>query len=293
MNLANLLKTMTVTQGNITKDYWVKTPPMGKSDIGEIREVIHKNLKRRNILKILYLNMFSDKEVQMILNEIKISQQLSHPNVLEMMEYNYDNQNIYIIMEYFQGKSLSLLTSGRNLEERIRSGKLTDEVTIYNIFKEIVSLVIYLHRENIVHRDLRLNNILFDGKKVKIDDFQKAKELKPFRYLSEITGNPFYVAPEILNGKYNQSIDVWALGVILYHMVFLKYPFAGKNTEDTVNKIQNQDFYPDYNFNSKTMTVDSKVEGRSNPKWKDLSRLTRTAVSETIPLEPTTKMSLT
>jgi serine/threonine protein kinase len=104
MNLANLLKNMTVTQGNITKDYWIKIPPIGKSDIGEIREVIHKNLKRRNILKILYLNMFSDREIEMILNEIKISQKLSHPNVLEMMEYNYDNQNIYIIMEYFQGK---------------------------------------------------------------------------------------------------------------------------------------------------------------------------------------------
>lgn len=103
MSLANLLKNMTVTQGNITKDYLIKIPPMGKSEIGEIREVIHKNLKRRNILKILYLNMFSDKEIQMILNEIKISQKLSHPNVLEMMEYNYDNQNIYIIMEYFQG----------------------------------------------------------------------------------------------------------------------------------------------------------------------------------------------
>ena len=103
MNLANVLKNMTVTQGNITKDYWIKIPPIGKSDIGEIREVIHKNLKRRNILKILYLNMFSDREIEMILNEIKISQKLSHPNVLEMMEYNYDNQNIYIIMEYFQG----------------------------------------------------------------------------------------------------------------------------------------------------------------------------------------------
>jgi len=140
-----------------------------------------------------------------------------------------------------------------------------DEVTIYSIFQEIVSLVIYLHRENIVHRDLRLNNILFDGKKVKIDDFQKAKELKPFRYLNEISGNPFYVAPEILSGKYNQAIDVWALGVILYHMVFHKYPFVGKNTEDTVNKIQNPDFLPDYSFNPHLVTADSR-SGRNRSR---------------------------
>lgn len=118
--------------------------------------------------------------------------------------------------------------------------------------------MIYLHREGIVHRDLRLNNILYDGKKVKIDDFQKAIELKPYRFLNDITGNPNYVAPEILKGKYNHSIDVWALGVILYHMVFHKYPFIGKNTEDTVNKIQNPEFYPDFSFNSKLMTTDSR-----------------------------------
>lgn len=136
---------------------------------------------------------------------------------------------------------------------------MVDEISIYNIFKEIVSLVIYLHREGIVHRDLRLNNILFDGKKVKIDDFQKAIDLGPYSYLNEVTGNPYYVAPEILKGRYNHTIDVWALGVILYHMVFMRYPFIGKNTEETVNKIQNPEFFPDYNFNSKLMTTDCKI----------------------------------
>jgi calcium-dependent protein kinase len=99
---------------------------------------------------------------------------------------------------------------------------------------------------------------LFDGKKVKIDDFQKAIELGPYRYLDEVTGNPYYVAPEILKGRYNHTIDVWALGVILYHMVFMRYPFIGKNTEDTVNRIQNPEFFPDYSFNSKLMTTDCK-----------------------------------
>ena len=121
-----------------------------------------------------------------------------------------------------------------------------------------MSLVIYLHREGIIHRDLRLNNILFDGKKVKIDDFQKAIQLGKFRFLNEVTGNPFYVAPEILKGRYNHSIDVWALGIILYHMVFLRYPFIGKNTEETVTMIQNPEFFPDYSFNSQMVNANSK-----------------------------------
>ena len=142
MNMADLLNNMSVTQGNITKDYLVKIPPMGKSDIGEIREVIHKNLKRRNILKILYLNMFSDREIQMILNEIKISQKLNHPNVLEMMEYNYDNQNIYIIMEYFQGRLYKVVISRRESETGNWSMK-----SVFTIFSRKLCLWLFISTE--------------------------------------------------------------------------------------------------------------------------------------------------
>lgn len=158
-----------------------------------------------------------------------------------------------------KGLNIHIDKIGRNLEERIRNKKLVDEVSIYNIFKNIVSLVIYLHKEGIIHRDLRLNNILFDGKRVKIDDFQKAKPLEKGKKLKEITGNPFYVAPEILKGKYGHKIDVWALGVILYTMVFANYPFYGQSTEETIGNIQRLDFVPNYQFNSRRTTIKSKT----------------------------------
>lgn len=123
---------------------------------------------------------------------------------------------------------------------------MTDEISIFNIFKDIVSFVIYLHKENYIHRDIRLDNILFDGKRIKIDDFQKASKLKKGRKLKEITGNPYYVAPEILKGKYGHEIDVWALGVILYTMVFNKFPFTGETTNDTIQMIQDPKHEPNY-----------------------------------------------
>lgn len=249
MDINQLLKNMFIAQTDITEEYLVKSPPLGKSDIGEIREVYNKGFKRRNIMKVLYLNMFSSKEMEMIINEVQICQKLNHPNILKIQDYCYDAQNIYIVLEYFQGKSL---------EERIRNKKLIDEVNIYTIFKEIVSLVYYLHKEDIVHRDLRLNNILFDGKKVKIDDFQKSKVLVKGKKLKEVTGNPFYVAPEILNGKYGHKVDVWALGVILYSMVFGRYPFYGNNTEETIACIQNKEFVPEYDFDHHGVTINSK-----------------------------------
>ena len=250
LNINQLLKNMMIASDDITQNYLVKSPPNGKSEIGEIREVVHKQFNRKNILKILYLNMFNSKEIEMILNEIQISKKLKHPNILEIVDYSFDAQNIYIVMEFFKG---------RNLEERIMNKKLNDEVSIYQIFKEIVSLVKYMHNEGIVHRDLRLSNILFDGKRVKLDDFQKAVQLSAGKKLKEVTGNPFYVAPEILKGKYDHRIDIWALGVILYTLVFNKYPFYGSNTEETIDNIQNNDFEPEYDFSSANMSLKSKI----------------------------------
>lgn len=109
LDLNELLKNMFSNQADITRDYLVKSPPMGKSTIGEIREVYHKKFKRKNILKVLYLNMFNRKEIELILNEVRISQRLNHPNILEMIDYSYDAQNIYIIMEFFQGNPFKYL----------------------------------------------------------------------------------------------------------------------------------------------------------------------------------------
>lgn len=154
----------------------------------------------------------------------------------------------YKFPNYAHQKINSSLTKGRNLEKRILAKKLTDEVSIFNIFKNIVSFVIYMHHHNYIHRDLRLDNILFDGKRIKIDDFQKATKLKPGKKLKEITGNPYYVAPEIIKGKYGHGVDVWALGVILYTMVFNKFPFTGDSTDETIEMIRNPHQSPNYDF---------------------------------------------
>ena len=115
MDLNELLKNMVEGHSEITKDYWVKSPPIGRSDIGEVREVVHKRFGTKRILKVLYLNMFNSKEIELILNEISIAQRLKNPNILEMFAFNYDAQNIYIIMEFFQGRAIALVRHRYNL----------------------------------------------------------------------------------------------------------------------------------------------------------------------------------
>lgn len=100
------------------------------------------------------------------------------------------------------------------------------------IFKQIVEGINYLHLNNFVHRDIKLENILINkkNKDVKIIDFGFSVCVQADKKLCMFCGTPSYMAPEIVskqeyNGKY---VDVWALGILLYTMLCGKFPFKGK-----------------------------------------------------------------
>ena len=97
--------------------------------------------------------------------------------------------------------------------------------------KQILTGVLYLHKNKIVHRDLKPENMLYDteSKLVKISDFGTAVELtNPNKKLSEIIGSPLYIAPEVLAGRYNAQCDTWSCGIILYVMLCGSPPFSGR-----------------------------------------------------------------
>lgn len=100
------------------------------------------------------------------------------------------------------------------------------------IFKQVVEGINYLHLNNFVHRDIKLENILINKKnrEIKIIDFGFSVCVKADKKLCMFCGTPSYMAPEIVskqeyNGKY---VDVWALGILLYTMLCGKFPFKGK-----------------------------------------------------------------
>ena len=116
---------------------------------------------------------------------------------------------------------------------------------------DIVSTIKYCHDNRIVHRDLKPENLLFEDKsndaRLKLIDFGTSVKFDKEQHLNTIIGTPFYIAPEVLDGNYNQLCDVWSIGVILYVMLIGKPPFKGKNYQEIFLNIKTKQL----NFNGK------------------------------------------
>ena len=127
------------------------------------------------------------------------------------------------------------LCAGGDLLNYVRKRKKLDEEEAKVLFKQIIQGLGYIHKKRILHRDIKLDNILLDGKgKVKIADFGVSKYVKPHDIMHEQSGTPAYIAPEILRekGYAGFQADIWSAGVVLYAMLFGTVPFKASNMKE-------------------------------------------------------------
>ena len=120
------------------------------------------------------------------------------------------------------------------------------------IMSKIVSAILHLHERNICHRDLKPENILFEvrGKKseIKVIDFGLSKYFTGDTHMTTKLGTPYYVSPEVLEGRYDNSCDMWSIGVISFVMLCGYPPFNANNEQLLFRKIKccDYDFNDDY-----------------------------------------------
>ena len=168
--------------------------------------------------------------------EIKILNGVNHPNVLSIIDYIEDHHYLHIITELYTGGDLCDYIINNTPSHGI--GCLS-EVDARSIIIALLETILYLHSKNIVHRDVKPENILFScqpcnhsdkGSLIKLIDFGFAKHhgLHDQRMRTKI-GTAFYMAPEILKGSYDRSVDLWATGVICFIMLCGYPPFDGDN----------------------------------------------------------------
>ena len=155
-------------------------------------------------------------------DEIHILQTLKHPYIIKLEGVYEDKTKLYIIMEECCG--------GELFQRICDKGKYTEK-NAAKVIKQLLSALKYMHKENnIVHCDLKPDNILFltkdEKSPVKIIDFGMSKVLPRLQYLTHLCGTPYYTAPEVIKQrKYNHSCDMWSIGVILYVMIYGYPPF--------------------------------------------------------------------
>merc|ERR1712118_521298 len=102
--------------------------------------------------------------------------------------------------------------------------------------KQILSAIVYCHDNKIVHRDLKPENILYESSKadsiLKVIDFGTSRSFGPDRKMAQRLGTPYYIAPEVLDKRYDEKCDVWSIGVILYILLSGIPPFNGGNDKE-------------------------------------------------------------
>jgi serine/threonine protein kinase len=205
---------------------------------GEVLLSKNKITKELVSIKKIDLKGFSPEDLYSISRESIYLSNLIHNNIIKIYgSFAYKNY-LYNIMPYCEGGELTQL---------INSNNYLSEKRIKEIFIQIVEGVKFIHENNVIHRDLKPNNILFLDKektKVVIIDFG----LSGFSngLIKEVikAGTFKFLSPEILcreNFSSSSKIDIWALGVILYLMNFKKYPFEGNNEKEIFDKIENED----------------------------------------------------
>ena len=205
---------------------------IGEGTYGKVKLATHIKLNEKVAIKFINKKKLQKGDDERIKNEIKIITKLNHPNILKAFEVFDDETNYYIVMERpIRGDLFNYICS---------KGRLSmDEASF--IFYQIVNGIQYLHKNKIVHRDMKPENIMLTKDMiVKIGDFGLSKYFKSSESrLKTNCGSPCYSAPEVLRGnRYKpQPVDLWGLGIILYCMVCGELPFEDEREDILVRKV--------------------------------------------------------
>lgn len=225
---------------------------VGKGSFGKVRIVQHK--KTKEIFALKYINKLKCigmKAVENIIQERRILEEAQSAFIVNMRYAFQDDENLFMVLDLMLGGDL------RFHLDRLGTFK---ENQVKFIVAEISLALTFLHNRNIIHRDIKPDNILLDGKgHAHLTDFNIAVRFKKEKPLTAVAGSMAYMAPEILVKKgYYSSVDWWSLGIVAYELLGGRRPFRGKNNDALVLAIKKGAF----TFNS-AIIANVSEEGRN------------------------------
>ena len=236
---------------------------LGKGAFGEVYLTSKQGCKEKFATKKIDKKFASNPKAKKYLdNEIAILKEIKHQNIIKLYEVQETTQFYYLVMEYCNGGGLSDCLD----KYKKKFKKPFPEETVQYLMRQIVSAINYLHKRGILHRDIKLDNILLNFEneedrknnnikkaQVKIIDFGFARHLEPAQLAYSTLGSPINMDPGILrklnkmensrNYGYDQKADIWSLGTICYEMLIGKCTFDAESMKELVSKVERGNYF--------------------------------------------------
>ena len=245
---------------------------LGEGHFGSVRSAFKKREYSPHkffAVKSISLKKLSEKDYKNLILEVKIISSLEHPHIVKFYETFYDKKYFHIVIE---------LCRGNNLYQRLKKlkGKMKEEHAKIIIFK-VLHAINYCHSNGVVHRDLKPENIVFESPSnnqdndgydeeenkdnyfnIKICDFGLSALKNNTDKLHTILGTPYYMAPEVLKGDYNEKCDIWSIGAITYYLITGTEPFKGNTSNQIFSRIlyTEPDYSPSKFWNTSSALLD-------------------------------------
>ncbi|XP_028821353.1 serine/threonine-protein kinase SIK2 isoform X2 [Denticeps clupeoides] len=194
---------------------------LGKGNFAVVKLARHRITKTEVAIKIIDKSQLDAVNLEKIYREVKIMKMLDHPHIIKLYQVMETKNMLYLVTEYAK--------NGEIFDYLANHGRLS-EPEARRKFWQILSAVEYCHNCNIVHRDLKAENLLLDvHMNIKIADFGFANFFRHGEPLATWCGSPPYAAPEVFEGQQYEGpqLDIWSMGVVLYVLVCGALPFDG------------------------------------------------------------------
>lgn len=230
--------------GRIDDYYKIDRKTLGEGSYGKVSQGVDRNTGAVRAIKSIDRTKIPDEK--RFEDEVNIQQQLDHPNIVKLYEVFKDAKRVYLVMELCTGGELF----DRIVEEAEKHNNegAFDERGAAIYMQQILGAMHYLHTHNFVHRDIKPENFLLQNKtaeaEIKVIDFGLAKrfEVGTGQVMRTKAGTPYYVAPQVLKGMYDEKCDIWSCGVIAYILLCGYPPFFGEKDEDILARVKKGEY---------------------------------------------------
>ncbi|CAF1003024.1 unnamed protein product [Brachionus calyciflorus] len=208
-----ILETM-VTPGD-PHDKYILKDKLGSGAAGEVYRAINKRTNLQVAIKRMLLEKQQRKDL--IITEIQVMKDMHFKSIVNYIECFLYEKELWIVMEYLEGGALTDIV----LET------VMDEGQMATVTKECLLALDYLHSHNIIHRDVKSDNVLVGMKgEVKLTDFGFCAELNADEKRCTVVGTPYWMSPELVKKhKYDKKVDIWSLGILIIEMIDGEPPY--------------------------------------------------------------------